>query len=422
MTPIHISKTVMRRYVLGRQGLWPGRRWMGKEGAAEAIRAMGGLQIDPLVVVARSHDLILHSRVLDYRPEHLITLLYDERRFFEYGGGLFVYPIEELPYWRLVMRRRSEAGREATFAAQNPAVINEVREEIRRRGPLGNRDFAGSARVNSYRAGKDSGLALYYLWISGELMIHSRQRFEKRYDLRERVAPPALNRAASDEEAEQFFARKASAGLGLRTARYWRSRFANIIERPVSQSEAQQRIKEQLAAGELATATVEGRKDLHYVPAADAPLIATLLAGGVPDEWQPLATTTEQEVTFLAPLEPVSARGMAKPLFDFDYIWEVYKPAAVRRWGYYTLPILYGERLVARLDPKLERRNGTLVINGLWLEDEVEDDPGFVPALARGLAHFAHFHQAQRLDLSTVQPRPLAEQLSATATALLFAA
>jgi uncharacterized protein YcaQ len=129
-----------------------------------------------------------------------------------------------------------------------------------------------------------------------------------------------------------------------------------------------------------------------------------LEAGGVPVEWQPLATTTEEETTFLAPLDIVSARGRAKVWFDFDYVWEVYKPARQRRWGYYTLPILYGDRLVARFDPKLDRATNTLLINGLWLETPtLAEDSQFVLALARSLQRFRQFLKAQSIDLSAIK-------------------
>ena len=89
--------------------------------------------------------------------------------------------------------------------------------------------------------------------------------------------------------------------------------------------------------------------------------------------------------SFLAPLDPVSARGRAKPLFDFEYVWEVYKPVDQRRWGYYTLPVLWGDRLVARFDSKLDRSTDTLVINGLWLEDgALARDAAFADGDARG--------------------------------------
>ena len=109
---------------------------------------------------------------------------------------------------------------------------------------------------------------------------------------------------------------------------------------------------------------------MHYALASDAELLTDLSAGRVPKAWTPLATTTTEEAVFLAPLDPVSARGRAKVLFDFDYIWEVYKPVEKRKFGYYTLPVLWGDRLVARFDSKLDRATNTFVVLGFWLEDE----------------------------------------------------
>jgi uncharacterized protein YcaQ len=102
---IEISIETARRYILGRQGLWPGRRWQGLAGTEQAMRAVEHLQLDPLVVVARAHDLILQARVIDYRPDDWATLTYGQRKFFDWGGWLAVRPMDELPYWRVLMRR-----------------------------------------------------------------------------------------------------------------------------------------------------------------------------------------------------------------------------------------------------------------------------------------------------------------------------
>ncbi len=224
--PITISPMIARRYLLGRQGLWPGRRWTGKSGAAQAIRCLESVQVDPMTVVARSHDLVLWSRVLGYDPAWLNALLYEEREFFDYGGHLDIYPMEELPYWRLHMRRRLADERQAGFAAGHASLLDAVREQVRVRGPLGNRDLQGNARVQSYRARKDTGLALYHLWLTGELMTHSRRGFERLYDLRERVAPPELDYEASEAVAERHFAGKAVRQLELGTLRAWANSFA----------------------------------------------------------------------------------------------------------------------------------------------------------------------------------------------------
>ncbi len=413
MQPIAISKQTARRFVLGRQGLWPGRRWAGKQGTAEALRAVEAVQMDPLNVVARSHDIVLWSRVVDYRPQYLDQALYHDRAFFDYGGGLFIYPMDELPFWRLHMRRREDEPRWATFAAAHRPLLDEVRTAVRERGRLGNRDFAGQNRVSSYRGTKDSALALYYLWLTGEIMIHHRQGFERVYDLRERVAPPALDYAAPDAEAEQFLARKVTAFIGLIRERAWATGVAGNILRRVDRVEARRWLDALIDSGELAPVEVEGSRERWYVLGPDVSVLAALEAGQIPDAWRPLDTTTKDEAVLLAPLDIVSARGRTSWLFDFEYIWEVYKPAHARRWGYYTLPILYEDRLVARLDPRLDRASATLAINGFWLETHAPvDDPRFAHALARGLLRFADFLDARRLDLETVEPASLRERIS----------
>ncbi len=211
MAAITISQQTARRFVLGKQGLWPGRRWTGREGTAAALRACEAVQVDPLNIGARSHDIALWSRVLDYRPEYLDEVLYTDRAFFEHGGAIFIYPISELPYWRLHMHRLDG---EAARRGISPELLDQVRTALRERGPLGNRDFEGNVRVNSYRGRKDTGPALFHLWLTGETMIHHRRRFERVYDLSPRVLPSELLEAAPEHEAEAFFARKAIAFHG----------------------------------------------------------------------------------------------------------------------------------------------------------------------------------------------------------------
>ncbi len=405
----------MRRYILGQQGLWPGRRWQGKTGTADAIRAVRAVQIDPITVIARSHELTLWGRVADYRPEHLDALMHTERQFFDYGGTLFIYPMSDLPFWRLVMRRRREDERWNTFINANGPLMEEIKAELRARGPLSNRDFTNRSRVEHYRARKDSGLALFALWITGELMSHSRRCWERLYDFRENVAPAELNYEASIQDAEDFFAQEVLNFVGISTAKVWARSFANEIRRPVSAEESQKRLAAMLDAQIIAQVQVEGSKEIHIVNAHHLPILETLEAGNVPAEWQPLDTTTESEAVFLSPLEIVSARGRAKKLFYFEYIWEVYKPANTRRFGYYTLPILYGDTLVARLDPKLDRATKTLIIKGYWPEAEAPiNTPEYADALGRGLAHFARFHEVRKLDLTAIQPIALRKHLQRT--------
>jgi uncharacterized protein YcaQ len=409
MNSITISKTTQRRFVLGKQGLWPGRRFASDEGVTAALHQMKALQLDPLNVIARSHDIALWGRVLDYSPEHLYQVAYGERRFFDYGGSLFFYPMSELPYWRLHMRRRGEHGRWGPdFAREHAKTLDYLRDELRTNGPRGNRDFKGAPVSGNYRGRKDTSIALYYLWLTGETMIHHREGFDRYYDLRERVAPPEYNYAASDQEAEEFFEPKTISFLGLMREKRWRNSFSDDIWRKVSPEEAKERLSKLYEEKIIAPVSIEGSKERWIALTEDLSLLESLETGKIPSAWKPLGSTTQDEVAFLAPLEIVSARGRAKQVFDFEYVWEVYKPVEQRRWGYYVLPILYGDDLVARLDPKLDRTTMTLYINGFWLEEDAPvDDPAFADALGKGLARFASFVEARRVNIEAITPSKL---------------
>lgn len=402
MTPsLTITPTTQRQFILGRQGLWPGRRWAGKEGAAQALKTTEAVQIDPVSVVAQSHNIVLWGRVLDYRPQTILDLAYAERRFFDYGGALYFYPLEELPYWRPRMVWSRDHGRWSTFLQENPQLLQQVRQELRDRGPLRNRDLDGN-KVTAYRSSKDTGIALYALWIAGELMTHGRHGKERIYDFSENIVPSHLLTSKTKAESERYFLRKAIAQWGLIDARTLRSTWQGLRHIKTTQPEAQIKIDQMIAAGELAALTVEGGKGTFYYLPQDGPLLEDLTNGRIPHTWQPLGPTTDNEVIFLSPLEYVSARGRAAKLFDFDYIWEIYKPQAKRVYGPYTMPILYGDRLVGRIDSRHDRASSTLVINGLWLEEWFKTGEAFATALNKGLARFASFLGAAQIDKSAI--------------------
>ena len=412
MNPISISKITARRFIMGKQGLWPGRRFTGLEGTTTAIREMEALQLDPLNVIARSQDIAMFGRVLNYRPADLATVAYEQRQFFDFGGTLFLYPMSELPYWRLYMQRARSWPRQKAFADEHPDVLAQVKKDLRENGPMSNRDFKGNQRVaNHYRGRKDTAIALYYLWITGEVMIHHRNGFDRVYDLAENVLPAAFAHTASEAESEAYFSRKAVAFRGIIRELQWRNSLSSFIQRKVDKKEADERMATLYEQGSLIPVRIQDAKERFIALASDLPLLEELDAGRVPGTWQPLGPSTQDEVTFVAPLEIVSARGRAKQVFDFEYIWEVYKPVEKRRWGYYVLPILYGDDLVARLDPKLDRKTMTLEIKGFWLEEDAPSDAAFADALGKGLARFAKFVDAEHVSLPASMPTRLQKHL-----------
>jgi uncharacterized protein len=410
---IQISKQTARRFVLGKQGLWPGRRWKGKKGTAQAIRECEAVQLDPLNVIARSQDLVLHSRVLEYKPEYLYKVAYEDREFFDYGGWLAMYPMSELPYWRVHMEKRSHDKRIEGFVLNHEQLFEQVRAELRKRGPLGNRDLDGN-RVGAwnYRGRKDTSLVLFDMWLSGELMMHHRNGFDRVYDLRENIAPKEFDYVVTEAEAIEFFARKAVSFAGLKREGTMKGEWQYYLRRDFSKAEIESLLGAWKESGEFAQVQVEGGRDIYLALGEDVAALESLEKGRVPKGWNPKDTTTLEEVTFLAPLDIVSARGRALKLFDFEYKWEVYVPAPKRRWGYYVLPILYGDDLVARLDPKLDRTTMTLEIKGFWHEDDAPvKGVMFADALAKGLMRFANFVGVKKVDISMIRPNGLRREV-----------
>jgi uncharacterized protein YcaQ len=401
-----------RRFILGKQGLWPGRRWRGIKGTEQAMRAMEYLQLDPLQIVARSHDIKLHGRVFDYTPGMWEDVTYKKRKFFDWGGWLAVRPMDELPHWRVVMRRERDGeqrwSRMPKMARDHADAIVEMRALLRERGTVKNRDFQMSTRTRteSYRGRKDSALALYYLWYTGEVMTHHREGFERVYALTEAVAPAELIRESDDDEADRFLVKKEVSFSGLS-----RPSALDTFLRGLPHGKAYKQVTEDLLAdGELVEVKVEAWKAVHYALARDAKLLRDLSAGRVPKAWTPLETTTSEETVFLGPWDQTVARGRAKVVFGFDYVLEVYKPQHQRKFGYYTLPVLWDDQFVARFDSKLDRATNTFVILGLWLEDKLlGKDEAFAEALARGFARFVTFLGASRMDAKAIR-EPLLRQ------------
>ena len=301
---IEISPDVARRFILGKQGLWPGRRWRGIEGTEAAMREMEYLQLDPLQIIARSQDITLHSRVLDYTPGLWEELAYQQRKFFDWGGWLAVRPMDELPHWRVVMRRERDGdsgdSRIHRMAADHADAIAEMRAILRERGTVSNRDFAMATRTRtqSYRGRKDSALALYYLWRTGEVMTHHRERFERVYALTETVAPAHLSwrkrrdrgRTASYQKGSKLLRPVAADPLG-RLMRFTGA--ASRIAPPGSG------FGRWWPTADLIEVRVEGWKNGALRAWQRRRSAGRIERGRVPRPGRPLDTTTTEEVVFL---------------------------------------------------------------------------------------------------------------------------
>jgi uncharacterized protein YcaQ len=408
--PIHLSNRTARRFILAKQGLWPGRRGTALRGTRAAMIACEHIQLDPLVIVARSHDLMLHARVNDYRPELFHQLVYEKREFFDWGGWLAVRPMSELPYWRVIMRRNRALPRMRAILEHHGATIEAMRLALHERGTVSSRDFAAAdtRAVVSYRGTKDTSLALYYLWRTGEAMTHHREGFERVYGLAEDIAPAHLLAEADEAEADRFVLRKqvAFAGIGRLGP------LGILLHRPIARGEEATFARGMVETGELAPVEVEGWPGRFFVLGSDLGALAAVDADRVPRSWKPIGATTADEVALLSPLDPVIERARAKAVFGFEYVWEIYKRADQVQYGRFTMPILWEDRLVGRIDLKADRRPGVLVVNGIWLERAADArSKRFRDALRAGMRHLMRFLELERFDAAAVDDTRLRRSL-----------
>jgi len=355
------------------------------ESVLTVVERLAVLQFDPLEVPgARNHDLVLHARIAGYRRGWCEEWLYGpDRRLFEiYNKSLNMVPLEELPHYRLTWTRLGEYYGGSTLR-EHADVAADILAALEQRGPLTTADFAHDAQIDWWWARTRASRAiLEALFVSGRVGISRREGNRRYYDLIERLVPAdILARTETDELAakHRLLSRFRSIGLSRPGATN------DVMISTGSGPDRTRHTKELVEAGLLTPVKLEGHKQAWYVPSSES---ATAIAA------ETAAPIADPAVTFLAPLDPFMwDRRLVEHLFGFDYLWEVYIPAHKRRWGYYVLPILFGDRLVGRIEPRLERKSHTLRILGLWWQDEfaprAADD--FVEQMRAALVEYMDF-------------------------------
>ena len=347
-----LSLTDARNMALRAQGFGP-QRTVGRDVTCDDIRRVFDrvklVQIDSVSALIRTQYLPFFSRLGPYPIGLLHEYAFEQRRTFEYWiHEACMAPVEHLPIFRYRMRRWVAESRWEGFLEEHPKFESDIVEEVERRGPLSVSDLEMTGPRVGYWSASPGKLALYHLHRSGRLMISDRYKPSPTYDLIERVVPKECLDASEPgiEAAYRQMVLLAIDALGVAT-------FADIADYyRVRRRELQQTVDDLVAAGELEQVDVEGCKQACYA------------APG----WD----SGEAEVSVRALLSPfdslVWTRRRIDWLFDFHYRIEIYVPAKKRQYGYYVLPFLLGNSLVARVDLKCDRKAGVLRVPGAFLE------------------------------------------------------
>ncbi len=374
MERVTISKEQARRFLLTYQGLWPSSALEGKSGILRYVRRVGCIQFDPLNIVGYNQELVLQSRISGFRPFMLEELLYKDRKLVDaWDKNMSIYSTEDWPYFR----RNREAALHRLGNSSQPVVpiLPQVRKEFEERGPLSSADLDFNETVNwSWAPTRLSRAVLESMYFWGELVIHHKTRTRKVYDLAARHIPHELLQAPEPNRTEeQYYAWYVLRRIGSIGLLWNKSGDAWLGISGLKSAERSHAFSQLLHEGKVMEIGVEGIKPLLYIRSEDKPLLDHILECG----------KASTRAAILAPLDNLLwDRQLVKELFEFDYRWEVYKPVTERRYGYYVLPVLYGDRFIARFEPGKDKQSGALIIKNWWWEPDVTPSKELLSALS----------------------------------------
>ena len=388
-----------RQMALACQGL--NGRWNvpeGKDGVAAAIERLGYVQIDTISVVRRAHHHTLWVRRPDYEPQMLHELQARDRRVFEWWASAMSYvPMSDYRYYAVRMGRDSVRSWKRAWLLENEDVVGQVLERIREEGPLGSSDFKAPEgyKRGTWWSWKPAKEALEVLFDVGVLMVTERRGFQRIYDLRERVLPAWVDTTVpTQEELDQFVIRRALGGLGfaavdgVRWGR-WRGVQAGV-----------EAVQDLVDSGEVTTFAMEGAEGQTFCGLTQVIDEVTCNQGS-------------KLVHILSPFDNlVIQRRWLSTFFGFEYKLEAYTPAAKRRYGYYSLPILWGERFVGRVDAKADRKAKAFIVRNLVFEPGFGDYAELIPLLAARLRLLAAFAGCEGFDVEKTDPANIKDPLA----------
>lgn len=380
----------LRRITLAAQGLLQNNPFGdGLAGANKAISHLGYVQLDSISVVQRAHHHTLHSRVSNYSPDMLASML-ENKRIFEYWAHAAAFlPITDFRF-SLLYKHALKSGQTHWYKNSDRKLMNELLSRIRIDGPLRSRDIKSNAsKSNGWWDWKPAKKALEQLYMEGDLMVSSREGFEKVYDLTERVLPAEVNlqMPSMAEFAEHILDQQLRChGLvSIKGLTYLqRNTQLKAAIKTLVNTRLQQGLLEQLQLS---------NGEAYFLPAG---------------MFEQSRVRVSEQLKILSPFDnSVIQRERLQSLFQFNYQLECYVPEAKRQYGYFCLPLLFADVFIGRMDCKVHRKTAHLEIKSLYLEVNESDITRVITAFGAAIIEFIAFQQCNSVSLTQVHPQRL---------------
>ncbi|MGO4544017.1 winged helix-turn-helix domain-containing protein [Paenibacillus sp. 2TAB23] len=391
---IQLTNRQARQFLLLKHGLLGEYRFTGKQGVLDFVRQVGCIQFDPIDVCGKNAELVLQSRIKGFSKNMLAELLYQDRILVDYPDkNLAIIPVEDWPYFE---RYRQAARQHAKRYPQMEALIEQVRADIQNHGALSSDDlkldgnFAWQSAIHWSSGNNSSRSVLEQMYSTGELIIHHKKGTRKYYDIAGKYIQPKLLNAPEPLESElehhKWRVLRRIGAVGLlwnRASDAWLNIWGLKAE------QRNEVFRQLLHEAHIVAVSVEQMKDILYCRAEDLPLIEAVLQNPAP-KWR---------CELIAPLDNfIWDRKLIKELFGFDYTWEIYTPAIKRKFGYYVLPLLYGENFIGRAEVIAERKAGTLVVKNIWYENDIKPTKQLQTAMNNCIQNFALFNECEAIS------------------------
>lgn len=358
--PIELTTEEARRFLLFKQGLWGAHRYEGKQGALDYIRSVRCVQFDPVDVCGKNAELVLHARVKNLTKTAFYELLYKDRMLVDYfDKNLCIFPVEDWPYFK---RYRARCHAHERSREEIAAVRAAIAQELTQRGPLCSAELDYDEKVSWFwRDARLSRAALEQMYLCGELAIHHKKGAIRYFDLAEKCIPKEILDAPEPHPKDaEHLAWRVERRIGSVGLMWNRASDAWLTIPGMNAASRSGAFDALLGEGKLTELRVEGIGEPLYCRAAEAALIDRIRA----------ETAPVGRCEFIAPLDnALWDRKLIRALFDFDYKWEIYTPPQKRKYAHYALPVLVGDRFVARVE--LARDKGSMILKNIWYEQGI---------------------------------------------------
>ena len=387
-----ITKEQARRFILSKQGLIGSYRFIGKAGAYEYVRQAGCIQYDPVDVCGKNAELTLQSRVKGFSKKMLQELLYEDRKLVDYADKeLSIWPAEDWPYFSSYRERSLELGK--TFKGLK-SLEKKAIAYIKENGPVSSDTLPIEGEIywhssmhwsgNWHKKSQAARSVLEQLYTDGVLIIHHKKGSRKYYDLAEKYLPEATldakNPCKSDEEFTAWRVLRRIGAVGL----LWDKNSTAFLGIDINAEKRKHILETLMSQGKICPIEVQGIKQTFYYRSEDDSLMQSIISE---------AADLKPRMSFIAPLDPLMwDKSLIQTLWDYQYSWEIYTPAVKRKYGYYTLPIIFGDCFVGRIEAVPDRKNKVLEVRGLWWEQGVRQTKKMNSALEKTLSKFAKFN------------------------------